>query len=347
VRRLAFAIGILLALPAIPLSLLSVTTPVSGVGFLYVLGTLIAIGGLVTAPRRVTRRRGVTRVGLAVVVLGMLIRIAFAGRGTTIAMTRGGSGAPLLDRLLPEGDVALASARAVIWAGMLPANDTKNLIPTLRRSFRTMDDAEGSYSSPIAMTSLRLQRKEAFDTIEIAAPAADTHAAVLFLHGFGGNFTLQCWRVAQAARRANAATFCPSTRLAGDWWSGDGRHVVGEMLTKLRALGFDRIVLAGLSNGGVGASRIAPSLRHEIVGLLLISGAAPDAGPPGVPAIAFEGAHDTMMTPSAVRRYADHGGVTYVELEGTHFLLIEKPDEMTERMGAWLVARFARSTASN
>jgi hypothetical protein len=24
--------------------------------------------------------------------------------------------------------------------------------------------------------------------------------------------------------------------------------------------------------------------------------------------------------------------------EGTHFLLIEKPDEMTERMGAWLAA---------
>ena len=341
-RRLAFAIGVLLALPAVPLSIFAATTPLSGVGFLYVIGTLLVIGGLLTAPRRVRRRRGVTRAGLAVIALAMVVRIAFAGHGKTIAMTRRGPGAPLLDRLLPEDDVATTSARAVIWAGILPANDTKNLVPTLRRSFQRMNEAEGSYPSPIAMTSLGLQRREAFDTLEIAAPAADTKAAVLFLHGYGGNFTLQCWMVAQAARRAGAATFCPSTRLTGDWWSADGRHVVGEMMTDLRARGFDRIVLSGLSNGGVGASRIAPSLRGKIVGLLLISGAAPDAGAPGVPAIAFEGGQDTMMTPGAVRRYAENGGVTYVELEGTHFLLIEKRDEMTERMSAWLVARFPR-----
>jgi hypothetical protein len=41
-----------------------------------------------------------------------------------------------------------------------------------------------------------------------------------------------------------------------------------------------------------------------------------------------------------VRLYAERTGAAYVELDGTHFLLIEQPDTMTETMARWLVARF-------
>jgi pimeloyl-ACP methyl ester carboxylesterase len=224
-------------------------------------------------------------------------------------------------------------------AGILPENDTKNLIPTLKRSFEAMNQAEGSSPSPIVMTTLSRQSQDAFDTLEIAGPVLSTRA-VLFLHGSGGNFTLQCWMIAQAAQRAGAATFCPSTRLEGDWWKGPGPDIVRETMGRLRARGFDHVVLAGLSNGGVGASFLAPKLRDEIVGLLLVSGAAPDAPAATVPTLALEGSHDTMMSPRVVRLYAERTGAAYVELDGTHFLLIEQPDTMTETMARWLVARF-------
>jgi pimeloyl-ACP methyl ester carboxylesterase len=205
-----------------------------------------------------------------------------------------------------------------------------------------MDASEGAYPSPIVTTTLQLQKAGASDVIEIPAPSADSRSAVLFLHGYGGNFTLQCWAVAQAARKANAATFCPSTRLWGDWWRGDGPQIAKDTLENIRSRGFDKIVLAGLSNGGLGASRMAPQLRDRIVGLMLISGASPDAAPAGVPTIAFEGDGDTMMRPPIVMEYAENTGSTYVELKGTHFLLLENLDEMTVKMGAWLTARFAR-----
>jgi hypothetical protein len=339
-RRLACWVGALLFLPTFPLSFLSVTTPVSTIGFLYVVATVLIVGGLATAPWRRTDWRGVTRVGLLLLVGVVAFRITTAKHGTTISMSRGGANAPVLDRLLPERDVSVTSARAVILAGILPANDTKNLVATLKKSFARMDASENTYPSPIVMTSLQLQKKGASDTIEIPAPSADSHSAVLFLHGFGGNFTLQCWAVAQASRKANAATFCPSTRLAGDWWRGDGPQITRDMLASLKARGFDKIVLAGLSNGGVGASRIAQQVSDKIVGLLLISGASPDAAPAGVPTIAFEGANDTMMTPSIVRQYAENTEATYVELDGTHFLLLEKLDDMTLKMSAWLIKRF-------
>ena len=118
-RRVAAVVGALLAIVAVPLALLAATTPVSVIGFLYVLGALVTIAGLITAPIRKTRRRGVTRAGLALLTTTMLLRVALAGHGKTIGMTRGDSAsAPFLDRLLPEADVAVTSARAVILAGI-------------------------------------------------------------------------------------------------------------------------------------------------------------------------------------------------------------------------------------
>ncbi len=339
-RRLSCWVGALLFVPAFPLSILSVSTPVSTIGFLYVVATVLIVSGLATAPWRRTDWRGFTRLGLLLLLGVSAFRVVTAKHGATISMHRGGRDAPMLDRLLPERDVSITSARAVILANILPANDTKNLVPTLKDSFRKMDAQEHAYPSPIVMTTLQLQKAGAFDTIEIPAPSSDSHSAVLFLHGFGGNFTLQCWAVAQASRRANAATFCPSTRLYGDWWRGDGPQIARNMLAELRARGFDQIVLAGLSNGGVGASRIAQQVNDKIVGLLLISGASPEAAPAGVPTVAFEGARDTMMSPSVVRQYAENTGATYVEVDGTHFLLLEKLDDMTLKMAAWLSKRF-------
>ena len=47
-----------------------------------------------------------------------------------------------------------------------------------------------------------------------------------------------------------------------------------------------------------------------------------------------------MMPPAVVKSYAENTGASYVELDGTHFLLLEKLDVMTAKMSAWLTQRF-------
>jgi hypothetical protein len=48
-----------------------------------------------------------------------------------------------------------------------------------------------------------------------------------------------------------------------------------------------------------------------------------------------------MMSPDVVRGYTQRSGAQYVEMDATHFLLIEKQDAMTDAMARWLSARFA------
>jgi len=71
---------------------LAATTPVSAIGFLYVAGALVTVAGLLTARARATRRRGVTRAGIALVATAMVLRVAVAGHGKTVTMTRGPRG---------------------------------------------------------------------------------------------------------------------------------------------------------------------------------------------------------------------------------------------------------------
>jgi pimeloyl-ACP methyl ester carboxylesterase len=102
------------------------------------------------------------------------------------------------------------------------------------------------------------------------------------------------------------------------------------------------IILAGLSNGGVGASRLAPELRGAIDGLILLSGAAPYAVGPGVPTLVIHGERDSMMPIEVARDYraAHPGRVTdYVELTGTHFILLEQREEVREHIARFLRAR--------
>jgi pimeloyl-ACP methyl ester carboxylesterase len=58
--------------------------------------------------------------------------------------------------------------------------------------------------------------------------------------------------------------------------------------------------------------------------------------------LVLEGSRDTMMVPSVVHEYAARTGAEYVEMDGTHFVLIEQPDAMTDAMARWLSSRFER-----
>jgi pimeloyl-ACP methyl ester carboxylesterase len=90
----------------------------------------------------------------------------------------------------------------------------------------------------------------------------------------------------------------------------------------LRESGARRIVLVGLSNGGIGAAHIAAHRRGTFVGLVLVSGADTSAGGAGVPTLVLQGRRDTMFGASASRAYANATHARYVDLPSGHFAMM-------------------------
>jgi pimeloyl-ACP methyl ester carboxylesterase len=160
---------------------------------------------------------------------------------------------------------------------------------------------------------------------------------VVFLHGYAGNFAYECATVARAASAAGYATVCPSTAFDGRWWQPQGeqtaRVVISWAKARYRA---GRVVLAGLSNGGLGASRLAPRLAGELSGLVLISGVADDARAAGVPTLVVHGDRDGMCPPGPAREYARRVGARLAMMRGTHFLLLEDEPGVRAQIAAFL-----------
>jgi pimeloyl-ACP methyl ester carboxylesterase len=184
------------------------------------------------------------------------------------------------------------------------------------------------------------QGPDAFDAIVIPphGEPGDPEAAVVFLHGYAGSFTLECWMVAEAARAIRALTICPATGFAGQWWTHDGEETLRATLAYLRQRHIERIYLAGLSNGGIGASRIAPRFARSLAGLILISGASPDGSTGGLPTLVVQGEGDTSVSAAVVHTFATRTGATYVGFDGGHFVMMVRRAEVRDTIASWLRA---------
>jgi pimeloyl-ACP methyl ester carboxylesterase len=340
-RHALRAIGFLVLLPASVLGVLALLSPATWSGAADALGLLVTFVGLVTAPARIHRRRGVARGGLAILVLTACARMAAAASGETAAMHAGADASPrVLDRLLDEEDVAVTGARTLIAIGGLTDPDVRELVPQMKNAYRSMRAEQGDLPSPVVATYLGLPAPGASDTL-VFEPRSSSHpaGAVIFLHGFAGSFTLPCWQIARVAARLDLVTFCPSVGYRGDWWTADGEATVRRTVAELHARGIRRIWLAGLSNGGIGASRLAPRMPHTFQGLILISGAAPEAVPTSLPALVLQGRDDAMMPASLARSYASRSNGRYVELDAGHFAMLVRSDAADRAIESWLRQR--------
>ena len=252
-----------------------------------------------------------------------------------MTMTCAGGGGRWLGRPIDERDAAIWGARIAFASGHFRDPDTPRVVPALITSYKELAEREGDLPSPVVPTYLGLQRGGATDVLSFDT-VAGKRGALIFLHGFGGSFTLPCWQLAQAAANAGFVTRCPSLGPSGDWWSAEGERIVRDTIALLDREGIHQVVLAGLSNGGVGAARLAPKMRGTIHGLVLIAGATP-AGSPGVPVLVLQGARDAMMPASIARSYATAHGGTYVELNGGHFALLLERERAMAALTDWLV----------
>lgn len=337
-RRL---LGVVIALAGVALTGVAVLIHASWSGFGYAAGVLVLGVGL-AASSAPARRRTAAALGLAIVLGTALVHAEGArGRVTLLSGPSGSASPGVLGRVIDEGDAAVFAANALVESRKLSDPEIKELPRAMRDAYRRMREADGEVPSPVFSSYASPPTPDAFDVLVIEGPPAP-RGALVFLHGFGGNFALPCWVVARAAREAGLVTFCPSTGPMGDWWSKAGEETVRRTVALVRARGLDRIYLAGLSSGGIGASRLAPRMRGVFRGVVLVSGAAPDAASAGVPALVVHGARDAMCPAADARRYATRTGARYVEAKGAHFGLLTHEEEYVRAISDWLVASVRR-----
>lgn len=337
--RLYFIFSVTIGFPLLLLCGLTLVGPPTFEAALFTLAVALAVIGGFVAPWRENATWG-ARAGFLLLFFVLVYRFFAAEASTTITTATGPSMTEgrWIDRFVPERDVALGGSNLLILTGRLQ-NPEPGLLNALRDGYTRMRRAEGPVPSSVVGTFLFDQTAEDH-TVHRVQPAArftPPAAVVVFLHGYIGNVTLECWQVAQAANPVGLDVVCPSTHWSGRWAEQPGRAIVEETLRRLRGQGVQRIYLAGLSAGAIGASRMARSL--DIEGLILISGASRQAQPARIPTLVLQGRRDTMTPPGPARRYAERAGARarYVEHpEASHWMILSHYEHTTDEIRRWL-----------
>jgi pimeloyl-ACP methyl ester carboxylesterase len=310
----------------------------------FALGTA-AVGALALFIRERRARRGLALVAGVLLAILLVVRIYGAGDGMIRMLTLpDGTSSRWLGRIVDEQDVALAGARVLAVRWPLPTDEREKLVPAMRDAYAEMRRDDAFTPSPALDTIFGRQTADAFDTLVIepraeTSSAAPAKAGVIFLHGYAGSYTLECWLVARAARAIGAATVCPATGFSGHWRGESGARTLGASLDYLHARGIRRVFLAGLSNGAVGASALAPQFAPSLAGLILISGAPASGDSGGLPALVVHGSDDTMTSAASARAFAARTHATYAGFGGGHFVLLVRRSETREAIASWLRAQ--------
>ncbi|MBZ0288984.1 MAG: hypothetical protein K8I30_15305 [Anaerolineae bacterium] len=342
-RAIVRIFGLILLLPAIFLTFLALITPITITGMLYLTGALGVSIGLCGVAWGYRRFRPALWLGFVLIIVTVTVRLIMVNRDGRIRMLTlpEEQTACILNCIFDEQDAALFSTLVLPFIGWISPTEQTGLIDAMYSGYQAMteDAGQAAIPSPVVRTYLGLQRPGAFDMVVIKPPDHQpVEMGLIFLHGFTGNFTMPCWLVAGAVRELHGLTVCPSVGWRGDWWTADGEATLRATIDYLHGRGVSRIVLAGLSNGAVGGSELAPRLTEDIAGLILISGASPNAGDSGLPVLVLAGQDDERMPADLLRAYADRMGTlaTFQQFESDHFMLAKIAPEIQAAIGEWL-----------
>ncbi len=349
-RRIAVGlVGLGLAVPLAGVLLMALFTPMSPSGAGYLAAGVLLAGGLLGAAAWGKRALWVAFGGLALGLLVVGLRLA-ALRPAPDAPLRlvtlpAGGGPRWVNALVDEQDLLLFGEALMRAVGGVSRREHADLAPALTAGYAELRGRQGGFASPVLSTYLFQQGPRVFDAVVVEPEGSAPAAAVVFLHGFMGNVSLQCWEIAQPARALGMLTVCPSTGWIGDWWRPGGEATLRATLDYVRKRGVTEIYVGGFSNGGSGVSQLAASLAAEpgVDGLFFIAGVnqGPDIAATGLPVLIIQGALDERMGVAAAREAAAEIGAaaTYVELEADHFLIVKEGEAVREALGGWLEER--------
>jgi pimeloyl-ACP methyl ester carboxylesterase len=340
-------LGVLLALPVLVLVALALRLPITASGIGYLTGSVLVVAGLLLAPWAHRYSNVLTIAGVIVIILvaGLRLVLAWQDMAPSMSMTTlpPGNGTRWVNYLLDEQDSLIFGEAIFHFIGGDSPREHENIAAALFADYSEMRATQRFFPSPLVSTYLNLQSPAHFDAVVIEAEVDDLpEFAVIFLHGYMGNVTAQCWPIAQAVKMSGGITLCPSTGWRGDWWQPQGEAILQATLEYVRGRGIQRFYLGGFSNGGSGISRLASQLKNEagLKGLIFIDGIHNGAAirETGLPILIIQGAQDERMLAVQARQVAEEIGTsgTYVELAGDHFLIMKQPGLVQDAIAAWL-----------
>ena len=346
-KHLLCVLGVILIVPWLVLIALAFMLPItiSGIGYLF--AGFLAIAGLILAPWKSKQSSWLMVVGVLMLCLIAGTRILLGASNSTspirmITLPQE-KGTRWLSFVIDEQDSLIFGEALFHQVGGSSSREHENLDLILEKDYAELRQAQAVVPSPIVNTYLKFQEPAAFDLVVIE-PEVNSHPeiGVIFLHGFMGNVTAQCWEIARAVNRLGALTVCPSTEWQGKWWQPEGEAILRATFSYLRKEGIQKIYLSGFSNGGFGISRLAPKLGNEagLSGLIFIDGitGGADIRDMGLPVLVIQGTQDERMPASEARRVVEVIGAlgTYVEVDSDHFVIMKKPDQVQKALTAWL-----------
>src|SRR5512138_151903 len=346
-RYLLCLLGVLLALPLLAVIALAFTLPVSISGIGYLLACSLVVTGLILAA-------GNRKYSFLIAMTSVIAFIMIAGARLVLAKQNGSSRLTVVS--LPEGketrwiDTAIDEQDSLIFGEALfhllggdSCREHGGLAAALYNSYADIREARQVFPSPVLSTYLNLQRSHSFDTV-IIQPEVPRHpdTAVIFLHGYMGNVTAQCWEIAKGVGKFGALTICPSTDWTGQWWHPEGQAILQATFQYLREKGVEIFYLGGFSNGGFGVSRLASKVSKQegLSGLFFIDGITDGESirKTGLPVLMIQAAQDERVPAENVRQIAEVIGAlgTYVELDGDHVIIIKRPEPVQTAIADWL-----------
>jgi pimeloyl-ACP methyl ester carboxylesterase len=346
-RYLLFLLGVILALPILAIISLALGLPITISGIGYLLGCALVAAGLIQTPWAGRNSILITIIGILVLALVASVRLILAWQDTTsnISMVTlpQNKETRWVNTLIDEQDSLIVGEALFHMIGGDSSNEHEGIASALYADYSEMRATQRVFPSPFVSTYLNLQRANHFDVViikpEINRPS---EFALVFLHGYMGNVTAQCWEIAQAVKSFDAVTVCPSTDWKGDWWQPQGQAILQSTFEYLREQGIQKFYLGGFSNGGISIGRLASQLKIEngLRGLILIDGFDNGAGirELGLPVLILEGLQDERIPAAYARQVAEEIGDlgTYVEVDGDHFLIMKQPASIQKAIAKWL-----------
>jgi pimeloyl-ACP methyl ester carboxylesterase len=345
-RYLLFLLGGMLALPILGIIALALGLPITISGIGYLLGCTLVATGLIMAVWTGGKSISLTIMGIIVLALVASVRLIVAAQETSphikmIALPVD-KGTRWINYLIDEQDTLILGEALFNLIGGDSPNEHTGISSALYADYSEIRTTQRVFPSPFVSTYLNLQGTNHFDAV-VVEPKINhpPEFALVFLHGYMGNVTAQCWEIAQAVKSFDAVTVCPSTGWRGDWWQPQGQAILQATFEYISKLGIQKFYLGGFSNGGISIGRLASQLKSEkeLSGLILIDGFDNGAGirELGLPVLLLEGTQDERIPPIYARQIAEEIGDvgTYVEVDGDHFLIMKQPASVQKAIANW------------
>ncbi len=351
-------LGVILAFPILAIIALAVGLPITISGMGYLLGSALATAGLILAPWAGRKSILITIIGIIVLAMVASVRLILAWQETvpnitTITIPQD-KGVRWINYIVDEQDSLIFGEALFHLIGGDSPGEHEGIVSAFYADYSEMRTGQHVFPSPLVSTYLNLQGANHFDAVVVEPKTSHPpEFALVFLHGYMGNVTAQCWEIAQAVKSFDAVTVCPSTGWRGDWWQPQGQAILQATFEHLREQGIQKFYLGGFSNGGISMGRLASKLKDEkgLAGLIFIDGMENGVGirEIGFPVLILQGLQDERIPAAYAQQFAEEMGDlgTYVEVDGDHFLIMKHPLLVQNAIADWLEKQEAGSLSQS